>query len=611
MEDCIKKLNSAIAGVRPYLNKTEKKETLDKLEKRLAYVAKAETKILICGEFKRGKSSFINALIGRNLCAVDQDICTSVVSIIRYGVKERVMRNFGDFSAQQREEIPFADIEKYTVGRADEVKNTLFLEIELPLESLKNGMVLIDTPGVGGLDPRHAFITTYFLPLADITLFMTDVNEPLTVTELDFYKQKVARYAKHTFVIVNKCDLKTPEQVDDIKNDTVAKIAKHCEVKAEEVKAFAVSSKTKQNYNKTKVEKLYDKSGFRAVDEELAGTLQHIKEEQIRIIRDEFVATLDKTIEPLTIQLNQIEMPDPKAIVELKNKEQEIAAQAKELNDPASEFRMRVQKRITEYRENVINKLNEQSIIFSSNGLNSLMLTEEAKGPEGGKWIGKQLNMALESLGAEIIMELRTAFDKIATMEEFQGMLHFNVKDFNYEIKTIAHSKREVPLHKRLMSLMPGMGVGFATNLVAGSLLTAVGATFASVAAPILAVAAGVGMAFKNHSDTVNETELMGLREQYQPQITAAMQQLRTFVESRFSEFQQEWIMVITQRVKDYQVTLQELMKNLAEMSNNQKLALAKRMELERLIKPLTAQRNLAAMVLNNPFEKKEDNEKE
>ena len=192
MEDCIKKLNSAIAGVRPYLNKTEKKETLDKLEKRLAYVAKAETKILICGEFKRGKSSFINALIGRNLCAVDQDICTSVVSIIRYGVKERVMRNFGDFSAQQREEIPFADIEKYTVGRADEVKNTLFLEIELPLESLKNGMVLIDTPGVGGLDPRHAFITTYFLPLADITLFMTDVNEPLTVTELDFYKQKVA-----------------------------------------------------------------------------------------------------------------------------------------------------------------------------------------------------------------------------------------------------------------------------------------------------------------------------------------------------------------------------------------------------------------------------------
>ena len=80
--------------------------------------------------------------------------------------------------------------------------------------------------------------------------------------------------------------------------------------------------------------------------------MQHIKEDQIRIIRDEFVATLDKAIEPLTIQLNQIEMPDPKAIVELKNKEQEIAAQAKELNDPASEFRMRVQKRITEYREN-------------------------------------------------------------------------------------------------------------------------------------------------------------------------------------------------------------------------------------------------------------------
>lgn len=145
---------------------------------------------------------------------------------------------------------------------------------------------------------------------------------------------------------------------------------------------------------------------------------------------------------------------------------------------------------------------------------------------------------------------------------------------------------------------MPGMGVGFATNLVAGSVLTAIGVSFASVAVPILAVAAGVGMALKNHSDTVNETELLGLREQYQPQIAAAMQQLRTFVESRFSEFQQEWIMSITQRAKEYQTILQDLMKNLAELSSNQKLALAKRMELERLIKPLTVQRNLAALVL-------------
>lgn len=598
IEDYIQKLHCAITGVRAYLDKTGNKRVLDKLETRLDSVLDAETKILICGEFKRGKSSLINALLGKNLCAVDQDICTSVVSIIRYGSKERVIRNYGDFSAQQREEILFSSIEKYSVGRADEVKNTLFLEIELPLDLLKSGVVLIDTPGVGGLDPRHAFITTYFLPLADIILFLTDVNEPLTITELDFYKQKVARYAKHTFVIVNKCDLKKTEQVADIENDTIAKIAKHCDVKPEEVKAFAVSSKMKLNYNKTKVEKFYEKSGFKALDVELIQTIQIFKEEQIRMIRDEFISTLDKVIELLTIQLSQIEMPDPKGILDLKRKEREIAAQAKELNDPASEFRMRVQKRIAEYRENVINKLNEQSILFSSNGLNALMLTEEAKGPNGGKWIGRQLNMALESLGAEIIMELRTAFDKVASMEEFQGMLYFDVKDFNYEIKTISHSQREVPLHKRLMSLMPGMGVGFATNLVAGSVLTAIGVSFASVAVPILAVAAGVGMALKNHSDTVNETELLGLREQYQPQIAAAMQQLRTFVESRFSEFQQEWIMSITQRAKEYQTILQDLMKNLAELSSNQKLALAKRMELERLIKPLTVQRNLAALVL-------------
>lgn len=69
--------------------------------------------------------------------------------------------------------------------------NTVCIEIELPLPELQKGMTIIDTPGVGGLDPRHAALTNFFLPRADITLFMTDVNEPLTTTELDYFKNKV------------------------------------------------------------------------------------------------------------------------------------------------------------------------------------------------------------------------------------------------------------------------------------------------------------------------------------------------------------------------------------------------------------------------------------
>lgn len=80
-----------------------------------------------------------------------------------------------------------------------------------------------------------------------------------------------------------------------------------------------------------------------------------------------------------------------------------------------------------------------------------------------------------------------------------------------------------------------------------------------------------MGIAAKSHSDTVRASKIAELREQYQPQITVAMQQLRTFVESRFTEFQQVWIKVVSQRVQEVQTTLQTLMADLNKLSQNQK----------------------------------------
>lgn len=107
------------------------------------------------------------------------------------------------------------------------------------------------------------------------------------------------------------------------------------------------------------------------------------------------------------------------------------------MNNPSSEFRIKIQQKITEVREEVINHLNEQSILFSSNGLNKLLQSEQATKENGGKWIGQQLNLALESLGAEIVLELRHAFERISRIEEFQGMLKYQVKDFSYSIMEV------------------------------------------------------------------------------------------------------------------------------------------------------------------------------
>lgn len=587
-------LQEIISDIKRHITEEQKKE-LTEIEQRLSETAESQIKILVCGEFKRGKSSFVNAFLGRGICAVDQDICTSVVSVIKYGEKERVIRNYGNLSDIQQEEIPFDKISNYSVGSAEQVQNTLFLEIELPHDILKSGLSIIDTPGVGGLDPRHAFITTYFLPFTDVTLFMTDVNEPLTTTELDFFKNKVAKYAERDIVIINKSDLKSAEQVETVKNDTITKISGYCNLAENQVMIYAVSSKSKLNFDKTKIEKLYDRSGFKTVYSAIENIVSEIKNHQVFLIQNSLKDFLDNIINPLELQLEQIKMPDPKIISDLKQRQIETEAKLKALNDPYSEFRLLLQKRITECREEIINNLNDKSIIFSNTGLTNILNNERAKNDDGNQWVASQLNAALESLVAETELELRKAFDKIASMEEFEGMLEYNARNFKYKIKTIQTNKQDIPIHKRLMSLMPGMGAGFATKIVATSVLGVLGTGIASVVAPIAAVAVGLGIAIKSHSDTVNNINFTNLKAVYQPQITSAMQQLRTFIETRLSEFQQELMSVISSRVKNNQASMQNLVKEMTTLANDQKAALSKKISIEKRLTPLLVQREKIA----------------
>ena len=130
------------------------------------------------------------------------------------------------------------------------------LIIELPSDKLKNGLVLMDTPGVGGLDPRHLFLTLYVMPKADVTFFVVDAGEPLSSTELDFYKDKILQYAPSAKIVLNKSDLKSKEELEQLIYDTRKKIVDHCQVEDEKVEIVPVSSLHWAMYNKSQSEKM-------------------------------------------------------------------------------------------------------------------------------------------------------------------------------------------------------------------------------------------------------------------------------------------------------------------------------------------------------------------
>lgn len=539
--------------------------------------------LLICGEFKRGKSTFVNALIGRHICPTDTDICTSVVSIIKYGHKEKVTRYFGDLNNAKSEEIPLDELESYTVGTAEEIDNTIYVEIELPLEMLKSGIMIVDTPGVGGLDPRHATLTNFFLPRADATLFITDVNEPLTTTELNFYKQKVLPYSKHSAIIVNKSDLRDAESVEDFRQDTITKIATFTQCNKTDVTAIAVSSAAEAYPDND----LGD-SNFKCVKHIIAKLKDDYKHEQEMILKANFIETLELAIEPLKVQIQQIDQPDVDQIAEINKRKNLIDKKLNELSDPTSDFRVSVTKEITTRREDIINLLNEASVTLQSETFNAIIKSPNAKTQNGGQWVGRMLNDAIAEISSNITLELNRVFSNIAAMPQFEGMLNFDMRSFNQNI-VIRDVDTQVPIHKRVTPLMGTAGIA---GVVSMGLTQILGVAMGPIGwAALLGV--GAAVAFKNQNDISSVHIESNLRQVYQPQMSGAISSLNTYISTRFQEFQQEWLGIITERTKSYKESLQESIANIQKVKQEINQAVTMKAQLQAKIKPLLAAKEL------------------
>lgn len=582
LENQISVIKTSIDSISAYMTQANKGKKIAELSKQLNDLRASATTILVCGEFKRGKSTFINALIGRNVCPTDVDICTSVVSIIKYGAKEKATRVYGDFSNLKSEVVPFDSIEEYTVGTAEEIGNTICMELELPLDELKKGLIIIDTPGVGGLDPRHAMLTNYFLPQADITLFMTDVNEPLTTTELKFYKDKVLQYAKRSAIIVNKADLKDNDSVEEIRKDTINKVSTYTQVSADSLNVISASA----------ADCIREEEGLGNFDKvrNLIGKLVcDYKAGLLRGIRDDLSEQLDLIITPLQLQISQIESPDVDQIKELTQKKSEIETKIADLSNPASTFRVSVSKKIASEHELIINWLNEASIDLSSSGLTTLLKNEKSKADNGGEWLGQQINDAMESMGSEIALKLNKAFENVAKMPEFEGLLNYTVKEFTGKVVT-KNIENSTPVYKRILSSTPGWGVA----MISGVVLQAI--PIVNFIAPI---ALGIYTGYKNQKDVVNTQQESQLRQLYQPQIAAATQNMRNYVESRFSEFQSEWISVISGRAQDYKECIQSSIMQIQQLKQQINLAVNKKVSLQNQLNPLTkAKKNIDDLVI-------------
>ena len=170
--------------------------------------------VAVLGQFKAGKSSFLNSLLGQNVLPVGAIPVTTAITRLQYGERERaVVQHFNG----KKTEIPLADIVEFTseAGNPGNEKNVAIVDIELPSLQKYPGVRLVDTPGLGSIFKYHEATSESWLPAVGTALLAVSSDRPLSQHDLDLIRE-LTSHTPNIILLLTKVDLLSKEQQEEV-----------------------------------------------------------------------------------------------------------------------------------------------------------------------------------------------------------------------------------------------------------------------------------------------------------------------------------------------------------------------------------------------------------
>ena len=188
--------------------------------------------LLIVGEFSRGKSTFVNALLGRKILPSSKNPTTAIISKIVYGEQPDYHIFYRDEAEPRRlseaefikltapkepDENDPASVQEY-IRVQEELSKIDFAQITYPLPFCQNGVEVVDTPGTNDLNTVRLDITYGYLAQADAVVLLLSATQPLSASEAEFLRERILgnQIQDIFFVISRKDELDGPEQEQSV-----------------------------------------------------------------------------------------------------------------------------------------------------------------------------------------------------------------------------------------------------------------------------------------------------------------------------------------------------------------------------------------------------------
>lgn len=214
------------------LNLNSEGEILDRLAER---VRADNFKVLVLGEFKRGKSTFINAMLGAEILPAYARPCTAIINEIKWGEKPRALLHHmpsetGEVATPLT--VPVHELEEYVtiqdgVSESEAIRGNRYDKVELfwSLDLCRNGVEIIDSPGLNEHEIRQK-VTMEYLSTVDAILFVLSCEMLGSQSELKVIDETL-RLMGHDdiFFICNRFNMVRPKEREDIRRHALTKLA--------------------------------------------------------------------------------------------------------------------------------------------------------------------------------------------------------------------------------------------------------------------------------------------------------------------------------------------------------------------------------------------------
>jgi len=161
-------------------------------------------RVLVVGEAKRGKSTLVNALLGREVLPAGVTPLTAVATTVTYGTEELIRVVFLDGRTVTR---PLGELDDFVTERGNpgNRREVAGVTVHVGAPILARGMELVDTPGTGSVHEHNTAAADSALPTMDAAVFVLTADPPVSASERDLLA-RVAGLSVSRFVVLNKAD---------------------------------------------------------------------------------------------------------------------------------------------------------------------------------------------------------------------------------------------------------------------------------------------------------------------------------------------------------------------------------------------------------------------